>query len=134
MNGDFVHRLGAVAMVLVAGRLTRGLGAVRRGRALRKRLRGLLAPQPAPVRSAGRHAEALSALRPWLPLVGTVGAGWALVGGAVGVLVGLVGAAALWRWSARRSAAGTEAAEVAAAQAARQLPLAADLLAACIAA
>ncbi|MFD5279670.1 type II secretion system F family protein [Streptomyces rubrogriseus] len=135
MNGDFVHRLGAaVAMVLVAGRLTRGLGAVRRGRALRKRLRGLLAPQPAPVRSAGRRAEALSALRPWLPLVGTVGAGWALVGGAVGVLVGLVGAAALWRWSARRSAAGTEAAEVAAAQAARQLPLAADLLAACIAA
>lgn len=135
MNGDFVHRLGAaVAMVLVAGRLARGLGTARRGRALRRRLRGLLAPQPAPIRSAGRRAEALSTLRPWLPLAGTVGAGWALVGGAVGVLVGLMGAAALWRWSARRSAAGTEAAQVAAAQAARQLPLAADLLAACIAA
>ncbi|MGC0384102.1 type II secretion system F family protein [Streptomyces sp. SAI-129] len=133
MNGDLVHSLGAVVgTVLVACWLTRGLVAARRERAVRRRLTGLLAPEPA--RPAARRAEVLSTVRPWLPLVGTVGAGWALLGGAVGVLVGLVGAAALWRWSARRSAAGTAAAEAAAAEAARQLPLAADLLAACVAA
>lgn len=133
MNGDLVHSLGAVVgTALVACWLTRGLVAARRERAVRRRLTGLLAPEPA--RPAARRAEVLSTVRPWLPLVGTVGAGWALLGGAVGVLVGLVGAAALWRWRARRSAAGTAAAEAAAAEAARQLPLAADLLAACVAA
>jgi pilus assembly protein TadC len=133
VNGDLVHRLGAVVgTALVACWLTRGLVAARRERAVRRRLSGLLAPEPA--RPTARRAEVLSAVRPWLPLVGTVGAGWAVLGGAVGVLVGLVGAAALWRWSARRSAAGTSAAEAAAAEAARQLPLAADLLAACVAA
>lgn len=136
MNGDFVHRLGAaVAMVLVA----EPTGARSWNRAAGPG--AAQAPQgptgtaaSTPIRSAGRRAEALSTLRPWLPLAGDGGRYWALVGGAVGVLVGLVGAVALWRWSARRSAAGTEAAQVAAAQAARQLPLAADLLAACIAA
>ncbi|MGW4547949.1 type II secretion system F family protein [Streptomyces violaceorubidus] len=133
MSGELVHRLGAVVgTVLVAGWLTRALGAARRERAVRRRLTGLLAPEPA--RPAVRRAELLSTVRPWLPLVGTVAAGWAMVGGAVGVLVGLVGAGALWRWSSRRAAAGTSAAEAAAAEAARQLPLAADLLAACVAA
>lgn len=133
MSGELVHRLGAVVgAVLVAGWLTRALGAARRERAVRRRLTGLLAPAPA--RPAVRRAELLSTVRPWLPLVGTVAAGWAVVGGAVGVLVGLVGAGALWRWSSRRAAAGTSAAEAAAAEAARQLPLAADLLAACVAA
>jgi pilus assembly protein TadC len=121
-----------VGTVLVAGWLTRGLVAVRRERAVRRRLTGLLAPEPA--RPAARRAEVLTTVRPWLPLVGAVGAGWAVVGGAAGVLVGLAGAAALWRWNARRSAAGASAAEAAAAEAARQLPLAADLLAACVAA
>ncbi|WP_432132243.1 type II secretion system F family protein [Streptomyces tendae] len=133
MNGDLVHRLGAVVgAVLTAAWLARGLGAARRQRAVRRRLTGLLAPEP--VRPAARRAEVLSTVRPWLPLAGMFGAGWAVVGGAAGVLVGLVGAAALWRWSARRAAAGTSAAEVAAGAAARQLPLAADLLAACVAA
>ncbi|CAM5245355.1 Type II secretion system protein GspF domain-containing protein OS=Streptomyces tendae OX=1932 GN=GUR47_19240 PE=4 SV=1 [Streptomyces tendae] len=133
MSGDVVHRLGAVVgTVLVVGWLARGLAAARRKRVVRRRLTGLLAPQPA--RPAARRAEVLSTVRPWLSPVGTVGVGWAVVGGAAGILVGLVGAAALWRWSARRSAAGTSAAEAAAAEAARQLPLAADLLAACVAA
>ncbi|MFG2683125.1 type II secretion system F family protein [Streptomyces sp. NPDC048392] len=133
MNGDLVHRLGAVAgAVLVACWLARVLGATRGDRALRRRLTGLLAPEP--VRHVPRRAEMLTAVGGRLPLVGTVGAGWALVGGVAGVVVGLVGAAALWRWKARRSVAGTAAEEAAAAEAARQLPLAADLLAACIAA
>ncbi|MEU9643533.1 type II secretion system F family protein [Streptomyces sp. NPDC048188] len=131
MNGDLVHRLGAVVgAALAVGWPAHALGAVRRKRTLRRRLTGLLGPQPA--RPAPRRAEVLSTVRPWLPLVGTVGAGWALIGGVAGVLVGLVGAVALRRWSARRSAAGASASEAAAVAAARQLPLAADLLAACI--
>ncbi|MGN3958715.1 type II secretion system F family protein [Streptomyces sp. ESR1.13] len=133
MSGDLVHRLGAVAgAALAVGWLTRGLAAARRERVLRRRATGLLAPEP--VRRAPRHTQVLSTVRPWLPLVGTVGAGWVLIGGVTGVLVGGVGAGALWRWSARGSAAAASAAESVAAAASRQLPLAADLLAACIAA
>ncbi|WP_416530120.1 type II secretion system F family protein [Streptomyces coelicoflavus] len=133
MNDDLVHRLGfVVGTVLLVGWLTSGLVATRRERALRRRTTRLLAPEPAP--PAPRHAELLRTVRPWLPLLGPVGAGWALIGGAAGVLVGLVGAGALWRWSTRRAAAGASAAEAAGAAASRQLPLAADLLAACIAA
>ncbi|MCM1939931.1 type II secretion system F family protein [Streptomyces sp. G3] len=133
MNGDLLHRLGiVVGMALLVGRLTHGLAATRRERVLRRRITGLLAPEPAP--PAPRHSKVLSTVRPWLPLLGPVGVGWALIGGVAGVLVGLVGAGALWRWNACRSAAGTSAAEAATAAASRQLPLAADLLAACIAA
>jgi pilus assembly protein TadC len=56
-----------------------------------------------------------------------------LVGGVAGVVVGLVVAAGLWRWRLRQMA-GVGAGEADAREAARQLPLAADLLAACIAA
>ncbi|WP_217166749.1 type II secretion system F family protein [Streptomyces sp. AC512_CC834] len=133
MNGDLVHRLWAVAgTLLAAGWLVRRFGAARRERAVSRRLTGLLTPEQD--RPGPRRAEVLSAARGWLPLVGTAVAGWAVIGGVAGVVVGLAGAAALWRWSVRRSAAGTSAAETAAAEAARQLPLAADLLAACIAA
>ncbi|MFE2434108.1 hypothetical protein, partial [Streptomyces sp. NPDC059409] len=131
MNHELVHRLGiVVGMALLVGRLTHGIAATRRERVLRRRITGLLAPEPAP--PAPRHSKVLSTVRPWLPLLGPVGAGWALIGGVAGVLVGLVGAGALWRWNARRSAAGTSAAAAATAAASRQLPLAADLLAACI--
>ncbi|WP_031041812.1 type II secretion system F family protein [Streptomyces sp. NRRL F-5650] len=133
MNGGLVPGAGAVlGTALAVGWLVRGLAAVRRERALRRRATGLLAPEPG--HRAARHTELLGAVRPWLPLAGTVGAGWALVGGVEGLVVGVVGAGALWRWSVRRSAAGAPAREAAAAAAARQLPLAADLLAACIAA
>jgi pilus assembly protein TadC len=73
-------------------------------------------------------------MRRGLPLVGSVGAGWLLIGGVAGVAVGSVVAGGLWRWRLRQEAAGTAAKERDAAEAARQLPLAADLLAACIAA
>ncbi|GAA2581892.1 MULTISPECIES: type II secretion system F family protein [Streptomyces] len=133
MNGDLVHRLGAVlGTVLLVGWPAWALGTARRERTLRRRLTGLLTPEPA--RPAPRRAELLGAVRGWLPSVGLMGAGWAVIGGVPGVVAGLMGAAALWRWSARRSAAGTAVAESTAAEAARQLPLAADLLAACVAA
>ncbi|MEV7794848.1 type II secretion system F family protein [Streptomyces sp. NPDC087512] len=132
MSGDVVHRLEAVlGVVLVGGWPARWAVVVRRERAVRKRLAVLLVP--AQVRAGPPSGAALSAARRWLPLVAAVGAGWALVGGAVGVLVGLAAAAAMWRWYARRPPDGTSA-EKTAAEAARQLPLAADLLAACIAA
>jgi pilus assembly protein TadC len=67
-----------------------------------------------------------------LPVVGVAGAGWVLVGGLAGVVVGLVGAAGVWQW--RRRTGSRPEAEFDEAEAARQLPLAADLLAACIAA
>lgn len=133
MTGEVVHRLGTVlSTVLVAGWLARGIGSIRRERTVRRRITALLAPEPE--RVARRRVEALGAVRAWLPLVGTVGAGWALVGGVAGAVVGLVLAAGLWRWRARRTAAGTAATQALAAEATRQLPLAADLLAACIAA
>ncbi|WP_217140730.1 type II secretion system F family protein [Streptomyces sp. AC627_RSS907] len=133
MNGEVVHRLGTLlGVALLAGWLARGVGSVRRKRAVHRRLTGLLVPEPE--RVVPRRAGALGAVRGWLPLVGTVGAGWALVGDVVGVVVGCVLAAGLWRWQARRTAAGTAEAETRVSEATRQLPLAADLLAACIAA
>ncbi|MYQ47982.1 hypothetical protein GTW40_23520, partial [Streptomyces sp. SID4985] len=58
---------------------------------------------------------------------------WVLVGGVTGLLVGLGVAAGLWRWR-RESGARQPAETVDTAAAARQLPLAAELLAACVAA
>jgi pilus assembly protein TadC len=70
-----------------------------------------------------------------MPLMGTVCAGWVLVGGVAGVVAGLAVAGGLWHRQLRqKAAAGTATEGVDAAQAVRQLPLAADLLAACIAA
>ncbi|MFJ5042209.1 type II secretion system F family protein [Streptomyces parvulus] len=132
MNGEVVHRLGAMVGTLAAVLwLTRVLAAVRRERAVRRRVTGLLVRAPA--RASPLGAEVRAAVRAWGPLLGTVCAGWAVVGGVSGALVGLAGAAALWRYRSRRPADGT-AGDGAAARAARQLPLAADLLAACIAA
>jgi pilus assembly protein TadC len=65
--------------------------------------------------------------------VGVVVAGWAVIGGGVGVAVGLVVAFGLWGWR-RRQRVGADAPAVDAGEVARQLPLAADLVAACIAA
>ncbi|MYR44082.1 hypothetical protein GTW67_19150, partial [Streptomyces sp. SID5910] len=110
MNGDVVHRLGAVlGTVLVLGWLADRAVAVRRGRSVRKRLGALLIP--APVRAGPRRGEVLDTARRWLPLAGTAGAGWALMGGVIGVVVGLAAAAALWRWHAHRSAPGAAAEE-----------------------
>ncbi|MFC8129394.1 type II secretion system F family protein [Streptomyces sp. NPDC057302] len=67
----------------------------------------------------------------WLAVTGAVSAGWVLVGGVPGCLVGVGAGYGVWRW---RRGRGVRAAEFDTAEAARQLPLAADLLAACVAA
>ncbi|MEU6811058.1 type II secretion system F family protein [Streptomyces sp. NPDC046831] len=81
----------------------------------------------------GAWGRARSGARRWLSAAGAVGTGWVLVGGFLGVALGLAAAAGLRWWSLRRTAAGAGEARDAA-EAARMLPLAADLLAACIAA
>ncbi|MFD5131308.1 type II secretion system F family protein [Streptomyces olindensis] len=131
MSGEIVHRLGAAVGILSA--LTwsvRWLVDRRRRRRLRRRLAELRVREaPAPVPRLALRGAA----RRWLAPVGVACAGWALVGGLIGVAVGLAGAVGLWRWRLRQEAAGTDGGPDLA-EAARQLPLAADLLAACIAA
>jgi len=143
VSTEVFHRLGVgLGAVLVVGWLVRWLDALRRERRARRRLAGLLPGESREIRkgrevrevpSAGRRFEARDTARRWLPVVGVVGAGWVLVGGVAGVVVGGAVAFGLWWWR-RRQMAGDTGGERDAATAARQLPLAADLLAACIAA
>ncbi|MFC9679987.1 type II secretion system F family protein [Streptomyces sp. NPDC056948] len=132
MSGEVVHRLGAaVGIVLALGWSVRWLTQARRRRRMRRRLAELSSREAtAPVpRLALRRAA-----RTWLPPAGVACAGWVLAGGLVGVAVGLAGAVGMWRWRLRQEAGGTAARALDLAEATRQLPLAADLLAACIAA
>ncbi|MGW6541899.1 type II secretion system F family protein [Streptomyces massasporeus] len=133
MSGDVVHRLGvSVGIVLACGWLVRWLLETRRRRRMRRRLTEV----------AGVREAAAPALRPavrgiarrWLAPLGMACAGWALVGGLAGAAVGLVCAVGVWRWRLKQEMAGTDPGAPDRAEAARQLPLAADLLAACIAA
>ncbi|GAA3493104.1 type II secretion system F family protein [Streptomyces prasinosporus] len=132
MSGDVVHRLGAlVGMVSALAWLVRWGERTRRRRRVRRRLAEVLALEP---RAAVPRLTVPAGARNWLPPACAACAGWALVGGLTGVAVGLIAAAGLRRW--RRTADGppTRERERLAAGAARQLPLAADLLSACIAA
>ncbi|MGW3123928.1 type II secretion system F family protein [Streptomyces sp. NPDC001107] len=132
MSAEVVHRLGAaVGMLLVLGWLLRRLEAVRRNRRVRRRLAGLVADVEA-VQDRPRIA-ATDVARRWLPVVGVACAGWVLAGGLAGGAVGLAVAGGLWRWRGRQ-AAGSHAEAYDPGEAARQLPLSADLVAACIAA
>ncbi|WP_328670621.1 type II secretion system F family protein [Streptomyces sp. NBC_00328] len=130
MSAEVVHRLGVlVCGVLLVGSPARWLGTVRRARRVRGRLAALLLPEPAP--SPPRH-EVRNYGRRWLPVVGVGCAGWVLIGGVVGVLVGLAAGFGVRWWLRRRNPAPREECDVG--PAARQLPLAADLVGACIAA
>lgn len=131
MSGEVVHRLGVVVCVVLGlWWLARSLGIARRERRLRARLRTVLVLAAEPPR---RNLVPRDAVRRWLPVAGAVCAGWVLVGGFWGLLLGLAGGGGAWWWLRRtRSRGGDPAGAYDAAAAARQLPLAADLLAACI--
>ncbi|WP_405621760.1 type II secretion system F family protein [Streptomyces sp. NBC_01511] len=101
----------------------------RRERAARGRLVALLAMEAAPVRRRERPAYGAWARR-WGPPLGVGCLGWALVGGVLGQVVGLACAYGVWRRLRTRKPDSTAATD----EAVRQLPLAADLLAACVSA
>ena len=135
MSAEVVHRLG-VALCVVVGVwvAARALGAARRRRRASRRLAAVLAAESGSVMkpvSVGRRVELRGGgLRRWLPVLVAVSACWAFVGGGAGAVVGLAAGVGVWRWQQRP----VPAEEFDAGLAARQLPLAADLLAACIAA
>ncbi|MGC5034085.1 type II secretion system F family protein [Streptomyces sp. DT190] len=133
MSGEVVHRLGvATGIVLGLGWWLRWCVEARRRRGMRRRLAKLAVVEAAAraPRLAWRRAAGS-----WSAPVGVACAGWALVGGLTGVAVGAAAAVGVWRWRLRQeTAAGTDPGAPDLAEAARQLPLAADLLAACIAA
>ncbi|MEV3966653.1 type II secretion system F family protein [Streptomyces sp. NPDC050698] len=133
MSGDVVHRLGvALGIVAACAWSARWLVESRRRRRTRRRLAELSGVREATA-PAARHAVRGIA-RAWLAPVGVACAVWALMGGLTGAAVGLAGAVGLWRWQLRQAAAGEDSRAPDHAEAARQLPLAADLLAACVAA
>lgn len=148
LAGDAVHTVGAVGVALgLCCQVVLPLARRQTGRRVRRRGERLLAVAPVapavwPVTSRasiplGGLPMPVGQFKQWAALLGVVLTGWFLVGGPVGWAVGLGSAYGAWRWqrSRRGQAAGLAAEEkVRAAEAARQLPLAADLLAACISA
>lgn len=130
MDGSAVHRLGmalclALAVLCAVSALAAGL----RQRRARRRVWLLLGARPARLEPVRRVAWR-GAVAAWAGPAGALLAGWVLVGGATGVAVGGMAALGLRRWQGRaRPPDGVDPRE-----AERQLPFAADLLAACLAA
>ncbi|WP_330331208.1 type II secretion system F family protein [Streptomyces sp. NBC_00536] len=128
--GFTVHRLGT-ALCLAGAVMCLGsaLGARVRERAARRRLGALLAVVP--VRRGPVIGFRLrGAVAGWAGPVAALLAGWVLVGGVAGAAAGCAAAFGVRRWQCRvRASPGEDPRE-----AARQLPFAADLLAACLAA
>ncbi|MGW7069491.1 type II secretion system F family protein [Streptomyces sp. NPDC054855] len=128
-----VHGLGmAVWGVAAVLWLMSAAHAARRERAVRGRAGVVLGVEERLPGDRRRHRfRWRGAVRGWLAVAGAVSAGWVLVGGVAGCLAGVGAGYGVWRWWRGRGARGVE---LDAAEAARQLPLAADLLAACVAA
>ncbi|MBV7696027.1 type II secretion system F family protein [Streptomyces sp. TRM70350] len=130
MSAEVFHRLGvALGVVLALAWVMRWAVGVRRERQVRRRLAALLDRE---ADAKPPRFEAAGVVRRWWPTVAVVGAGWVLVGGVLGVVVGVIAAAGVWRWRQRQTAAVAEGDAFDPREAARQLPLAADLVAACI--
>lgn len=121
--GEFGHGLGVmVAVAASVGWAACAVADRRRERRTRKRLAALLGAGSA----GGRRRACPAWLRTWAAPVAAGAVGWALVGGVAGLLAGIAAGWGVRRWSAGRvPTAGDEE------EAVRQLPLAADLLAAC---
>ncbi|MFD8145127.1 type II secretion system F family protein [Streptomyces sp. NPDC059708] len=131
MGGPAVHRLGMALCLAVAVWCLASAVAARLGRrAARRRLAAVFRPAE-PVRGGPvRSGRARAAVAAWAGPAGALLAGWVLIGGVLGPAVGCAAAAGVRWWSVRpRPPAGVDPRE-----AERQLPLAADLLAACLAA
>ncbi|MFF1955485.1 type II secretion system F family protein [Streptomyces sp. NPDC058220] len=128
MTGEVAHGLWVTVAVLAAvGCLAFAVAAGRRERRVRGRLAALL------VVDRGRRRqrpEATAWARRWGPPLGALVTGYVLVGGVAGWAVGFAVAYGVRRWLRTRKPDSRVRTE----ETARQLPLAADLLAACVAA
>ncbi|MEV7441003.1 type II secretion system F family protein [Streptomyces sp. NPDC091204] len=131
MGGVLVHRLGIALCVAVAALWLVGSAVVARvrERAARRRVAALLGVEQLP-RGPAFASAVRGLLAAWAGPAGALLAGWVLVGGPAGLVVGALAALGVWRWRAR----ARPPAEVDVGEAERQLPFAADLLAACLAA
>ncbi|MFF4847958.1 type II secretion system F family protein [Streptomyces sp. NPDC001194] len=130
MGDVSIHRLGTALCLAVAVVWAASAVASRfRARTARRRIAALLSAAPA--RRAPVFGSAIRAVvTAWAGPAGALLAAWVLVGGVPGVLAGCGAAIGVWRWLRRaRPPAGVDPREVQ-----RQLPFAADLLAACLAA
>lgn len=135
LSADVVHRLEVVvSAAATVVWLALALARRRRERLLRRRLAALLAMEARGAAGAGfgrrwrwRPEYGVLALR-WGPPLGAAALGYVLVGGSAGCAVGAVAAYGTVRWQRGRKAREEAPPDV------RQLPLAADLLAACISA
>jgi Flp pilus assembly protein TadB len=134
MSGEVVHSLG------MAGSATAGVIAVvlalvelRRGRSTAHRVRGVLgAPRPARV-PGRRRGKARALMRDWGPaVVAGLGVGM-VVGGPAGCLAGVVAGLGTRVWLVRRRRVDRARTEEESADPS-ELPLCADLMAACLAA
>ncbi|MFI6287381.1 type II secretion system F family protein [Streptomyces sp. NPDC051018] len=126
MTWDAVHRQAAVVYLLaLMVPLARAIAARRLGRRTRGRGEALFAAERPP---RGRRPEYGMRIRRWAPPASAVITGYVLVGGALGLAAGVAAAYAVHRWrlTRRPAPAGEEPDE--------RLPLAADLLAACVSA
>ncbi|MGW4687736.1 type II secretion system F family protein [Streptomyces sp. NPDC004244] len=133
MGGLGVHRLGTgLCLAVAVSGVVSAVAAHLRARAARRRVAALLSAGPRrrwPV--PGVRVRGLAAA--WCGPAGALLAAWVLVGGVPGAAVGCAAASGVW-WLRRRMPRGPAGAGVAAEQAERQMPFAADLLAACLAA
>lgn len=134
VNGEFVHNLGTtVAFSSALACLVLLAAAKRREGKARTKGMALLRNGPEFHR---RRIDFGRWGKPWVAPLGVTAVGWFQIGGPAGGAVGLVaalGARRGPRGREQRTSSGTPDAD-ARRQAARQLPLAADLLAACISA
>ncbi|MEU2154491.1 type II secretion system F family protein [Streptomyces sp. NPDC019396] len=135
MSGAFVHSLGtrpelrALAAAAVVW-LVLALADRRRERRLRRRFDALVPRPVPPERLRDRMPRYGARARQWALPASAVVMGFALVGPVTGSLLGAAGAYGVRRWQQGRARDKAVAQD----RAAEQLPLAADLLAACISA
>ncbi|MGW1816346.1 type II secretion system F family protein [Streptomyces sp. NPDC002125] len=138
--GERLSAVGVVGAVLgTAVYLALVMTARRHERTIRRRgvlLTGARSDRPGPgwpgLRASGLGGAGRA--RRWAAPLGAWAVCWILVGGLTGCGVGLAAAYGVWRWQRTGKAPGAALREAEAALVARQLPLAADLLAACISA
>ncbi|GAA4907567.1 type II secretion system F family protein [Streptomyces coeruleoprunus] len=124
---ELVHRLGAAAAVLVATSWTAWSAVrARRRRRVRVRLAALLQGDLERRRAASRRPGRAARAKPWAAPAAAAIAGWVLVGGIAGIAVGAAAAYGIRKWQRRPRPALDDV------EAARRLPLAAELLAACL--